>query len=214
MTAAASEAHFETADPAPFKVITGFDRSGRKEVWSWEIPKGLSWLYFFRPEGEVVGINQIQAEYVEQYGPGNYIPNVAVAFWSFRIMVGLGFLMVALGSAAVIAAWKGWPESWLPWMHWFMWIIPLPYLANTFGWILTETGRQPWVVQGLLLTENAISPNVPATSVMASLLVFSLIYTGIFGVTIRLLAKYAKAGPPRDAREIGPESSPASAAAS
>ncbi len=214
MTAAASEAHFETADPAPFKVIAGFDSTGKEEVWSWEIPKALSWLYFFQPEGEVVGIDDIQEEYVELYGPGDYIPNVAVSFWSFRIMVGIGFLLVGLGAVAVWVDRKEYPEKSLKWLRWLVWAIPLPYLANTFGWILTEVGRQPWVVQGLLLTSDAVSPNVPASSVWTSMALFGLIYSVILGITIALIMKYAKAGPAsiESKKSIDQESSAAAAA--
>lgn len=194
MAAAASEAHYETADPAPFSIIALFDRTGKQETWSLQIPNMLSMLYFFKPEGEVPGINQIQAEYVAEYGPGDYVPNVALAFWTFRIMVGMGLLMIGAGALAIYIAIKGWPEKRLRWLKWLVWVIPLPYIANTTGWILTETGRQPWVVHGLLRTENASSANVGAGTMLFSLIAFTLIYAVLMAVDIYLLSKYARLG--------------------
>jgi cytochrome d ubiquinol oxidase subunit I len=195
MAAAASEALWDTADPAPFTVVAIFDATGKQEIWSLKIPKALSLLYFFRTEGEVPGINQIQAEYEAIYGPGDYVPLVALTFWMFRIMVGLGLLMIALGAYALFMALRNWPQKWTRWLKWIVWVIPLPYLANTAGWLLTETGRQPWIVHGLFKTENAVSPNLSVGMVLFSLIGFVLIYALLMGVDIYLLVRYSKAGP-------------------
>ena len=96
MAAAASEAHYETADPADFSLVALFDSTGKNEVWNLRIPKMLSWLYYFRFSGEVEGIDNIQAQYEQQYGPGDYVPLVALTYWTFRIMVGVGTLMVGV----------------------------------------------------------------------------------------------------------------------
>jgi cytochrome d ubiquinol oxidase subunit I len=82
-----------------------------------------------------------------------------------------------------------------------VWVIPLPYLANTAGWILTETGRQPWIVHELLKTENAVSPNLGVGTVLISLIGFVLIYAVLMAVDVYLLAKYAKAGPDTETQE-------------
>jgi cytochrome d ubiquinol oxidase subunit I len=194
MAAAASEAHYETADPAPFSIIALFDSTGKKETWSLQLPNMLSMLYYFKPEGEVPGINQIQAEYVAKYGPGDYVPLVALTFWTFRIMVGMGLLLIAAGTLATYISMKGWPEKWVRWLKWLVWVIPLPYLANTTGWILTETGRQPWIVHGLLRTEDAMSVNIGAGTVLFTLIAFTLIYAALMAVDIYLLSKYARSG--------------------
>jgi len=194
MAAAASEAHYETADPADFHVIAGIDQEGRRTTWSITIPKALSFLYFFRWEGEVEGLNQVQARYEELYGPGNYIPNIPIAFWSFRIMVGVGVLMVLLTAGALFIHWKKYPDKWIKRSGWLVWIILLPYLANTTGWILTETGRQPWVVHGLMLTKDAVSPILTPATVLISLIGFALIYAVLMAVDLFLLFKYAKQG--------------------
>ena len=194
MAAAASEAHYETANPADFHLIAGIDQEGRKTTWSVTIPKALSFLYFFKWEGEVEGINQVQAQYEQLYGPGNYIPNIPLAFWTFRVMVGAGLLMVALSLGALFIAWKKYPEKWIKRSGWLVWIILLPYGANTTGWLLTETGRQPWVVHGLMQTRDAVSPNLPPATVLISLIGFVLIYGVLMVIDLYLLVKFAKKG--------------------
>lgn len=194
MAAAASEAHYETADPADFHLIAGIDQEGRKTTWSITIPKALSFLYFFKWEGEVEGLNQVQAQYEQLYGPGNYIPNIPIAFWTFRVMVGAGLLMVLLSLGALIIAWKKYPEKWIRRSGWLVWIIFLPYVANTTGWLLTETGRQPWVVHGLMQTKDAVSPNLTPATVLISLIGFVLIYAALMVIDLYLLVKFAKKG--------------------
>jgi cytochrome d ubiquinol oxidase subunit I len=203
MAAAASEALWETADPAPFSVVALFDSTGRREIWSLQVPKALSLLYYLKPEGQVQGILDLQAEYVARYGPGNYVPLVALDFWMFRFMVGLGFLMVALAGCALALSLTRQRERWSRWLGRMVWVIALPYLGNTFGWILTETARQPWLVHGLLKTENAASPNLGAGTVLLSLIAFALTYALLMAADIYLLVKTAKAGP--QSLEIGLE---------
>jgi len=194
MAAAASEALWETDDPAPFSIVAIFDSTGKKEIWGLKIPTALSLLYYLKPEGEVRGINQLQEEYVTRYGPGDYIPQVALTFWTFRIMVGVGFLMIALAALALFVTFKRWPMKWTRWLKWAVWVVPLPYIANSTGWILTESARQPWIVHGLLKTEDAVSPLSPGL-VLMSLIGFGLIYGILMVVDGYLLVKFAKAGP-------------------
>jgi cytochrome d ubiquinol oxidase subunit I len=195
MAAAASEAHYETADPADFSVVAWFDSTGKEVVWDLRIPKVLSWLYYFRFSGEVEGIDNLQEQYVEQYGPGDYIPLVVLPYWTFRIMVGVGMLMVLITLLALYLPWKKWPDKWNRWLKWGVWVLFLPYIANTAGWILTETGRQPWIVHGLLRTTDGVSPHSPGL-VLMTLVGFVVIYAVLMGFDIYLLAKYAKAGLP------------------
>jgi cytochrome d ubiquinol oxidase subunit I len=120
---------------------------------------------------------------------------VALDFWMFRIMVGVGFLMVALAAVALYLPLRKWPDKWTRRLRWMVWAIPLPYIANTSGWILTETARQPWIVTGLLRTENAVSPNLTAGLVLFSLVGFALLYAALMVADVYLLLKFAKAGP-------------------
>lgn len=194
MAAAASEAHFETQNPADFSVIAGFDATGKKMTWSLKIPKVLSLLYYLKPSGEVRGINDIQAEYVQKYGPGDYIPLVALDFWTFRIMVGLGFLMALITLVMWIYSAKKFPQK----GNWMLKLLPIaiffPYLANTTGWILTETARQPWTVTGLMLTKNSVSPNLTVTTIWISLVGFVVVYGVLMVIDLYLLIKNAKKG--------------------
>jgi cytochrome d ubiquinol oxidase subunit I len=195
MAAAATEALYDTDDPAPFSVIAIFDSSGKKEIWSLRVPYVLSFLYYNQPAGEVRGINDLQKDFVRKNGPGNYVPSVALTFWMFRIMVGVGLLMVAVAAFAGFLAWKKWPDKWIKYLKWMVWVIPLPYISNTSGWILTEAARQPWIVHGLLRTQNAMSPNLTAGMVSFTLFGFALTYTILMFVDIYLLRTYASAGP-------------------
>jgi cytochrome d ubiquinol oxidase subunit I len=199
MAAAASEGLMNTADPAPFSVVALFDSTGKKVVWSLDVPAGLSMLYYWSPSGKVDGINQVQAAYAAEYGPGDYSPLVALDYWMFRIMVGLGFLMIALTAIAIYLGFRIPSGRWPRWMRWTAWGILLPYAANTTGWILTENGRQPWIIHGLLKTENAVSPNLVPGMVIASLLLFVGFYSVLLAVDIYLLARSAKQGLPAEA---------------
>jgi cytochrome d ubiquinol oxidase subunit I len=167
------------------------------------VPALLSVLAYNRPSGEVKGINNLQAEYEKQYGPGNYVPFVVMTYWSFRAMVGAGLLMVLLALYALYLVLSGrsapkWYLRWLPLA------IVLPYLANTAGWILTEMGRQPWIVFGLLKTEQAVSPGVAGGMVLVSLLLFTIVYGVLMAADVYLLAKYAKADPSQVAADAVP----------
>ncbi len=194
MAAAASEAHFETQDPADFSLIAGFTPDGKDITWNITIPKAMSFLYYFKFTGEVEGINDIQAQYEAKYGAGDYVPLVALTYWTFRIMVALGFLMALATFVMLIFAYKKFPQK----GNWLLKFLPLfiflPYIANTAGWILTETARQPWVVTGLILTKDAISPNLTPGTVLISLIGFVVVYAVLMAFDLHLLVKNAKKG--------------------
>ena len=198
MKMAATEALWETESPASFSLISIIDEQNQRDVFSIRIPGVLSMLYFFRPEGEVPGIKNLQAAYVQKYGPGNYVPPVNVLYWSFRSMVGAGFLMVFLALVSLFLVWKKRLEL----TRWFLagltWALFLPYIANTGGWLMTELGRQPWVVYGLMKTEAAASPTVTGGMVLFSLVTFTLLYGVLMVADIYLLTKYAKADPSQE----------------
>jgi len=194
MKMAAAEALFQSEDPAGLSLITITDLSQRKEIFSFRIPGFLSFLAYNRFSGEVKGIHDLQSELSQKYGEDNYIPPVIVTYWSFRTMVGSGFLMAALALLAVFIAYKKSfiPKPWI-WKV-FLWAIALPYLANTTGWLMTELGRAPWVVYGLMKIRDAVSPTVGAGSMLISLIGFGVIYALLMAADIYLLQKFAKAG--------------------
>jgi cytochrome d ubiquinol oxidase subunit I len=144
--------------------------------------------------GQVQGINNLQAEYQERYGPGDYIPPVAVVYWTFRIMVGAGFLMLVLAAYALFLVMGEAFDQRQVALTAFVWAIGLPYLANSAGWIMTEIGRAPWAVFGLMKIENAVSPTVSIGMLAASLLGFTLVYGLLMAADVFLLAKFARAG--------------------
>ena len=120
----------------------------------------LSILSFNKFSGQVQGMHEIQEHYEEKYGPGNYIPPVKTVFYSFRIMVLTGTIMVLVGLYGWFLSRKNRLEQ-RPWfMKLMVFAISLPFIANSFGWLMTEMGRQPWVVFGVMKTEDAVSPNV------------------------------------------------------
>jgi cytochrome bd ubiquinol oxidase subunit I len=194
MKFAAAEALWETEDPASLSILTIGDLTLRREVFSIRIPRLLSLLSYNQIDGEVLGMYDIQAEYEQLYGPGNYLPPVAITYWSFRAMVGTGVLLLGLSLFALFLVMGEVYDKRTKSMRIFLWAIPLPYLANTSGWILTEVGRYPWVVHGLMRIEDGISPYVPATTILTSLVIFTLVYAALIVADIYLLTKYAKAG--------------------
>ncbi|KAA3644732.1 MAG: cytochrome ubiquinol oxidase subunit I [Chloroflexi bacterium] len=195
MKMAAAEALWQDEDPASFSILTIGDLTQRRDVFSIRLPRLLSLLSYNQLDGEVRGIHSLQAEYEETYGPGNYIPPVAITYWSFRAMVGAGFVMLALGAYALYMLLGNMQDISPRMMRLFVWAIFLPYIANSTGWLLAEVGRAPWAVQGLLLIEDSISPNVGAGALLTSLIGYVLLYGVLLVADVYLLRKYALAGP-------------------
>jgi cytochrome d ubiquinol oxidase subunit I len=196
MKMAAAEALYESEQPAPFSVFTVGTLDGSRPVWSVEIPGLLSFLGTGSFDGPVEGINDLQAEYEQTYGPGDYKPNIPLTYWTFRLMIGLG------AAAALLALWVLWAtrRGRTPTSRWLVRALPLlpllPLVANSTGWIFTEMGRQPWVVFGQMKTAAANSPNVGVTELVTSLVVFTLLYGVLAVIEVKLLLKYARAGLP------------------
>jgi len=146
--------------------------------------------------GEVQGINDLQDEYVERYGPGDYVPPVAISYWTFRIMVGAGFVMLALALYGLWVASKNRTTESSLYLKLMLWAISLPFIANSTGWIFTEVARQPWIVFGLQKTADGVSPTVGAGMVLFSLIAYTLLYALLMVADVVLLRKYAVAGVP------------------
>ncbi len=198
MKMAAAEALYETAAPAPFSIFTIGTLDGSAPIYSLDIPHGLSLLATHTLDGQVQGINNLQAQYEKQYGPGSYKPNIPVAYWGFRLMIGVGMLAALWGVFALWAIRKGRnPRS-----KWFARIaltVPfLPLIANSAGWIFTEMGRQPWLVFGQLKTPAGVSPTSTSWIVGISLVVFTLLYGVLAVVEFGLIRRAVILGPPDD----------------
>ncbi len=195
MKLAAAEGLWDSEDPAALSFFQIGNEADRSSVINIKIPDLLSLLAYHTPNGQVLGINDLQAQYVQEYGPGDYVPPaIWLTYWSFRAMVGSGMLMFLLG---LIGLWftfrvhfregKG---RWL--LRAAVPAILLPYLANSTGWILTEVGRQPWIVQGLLTVDQAVSPNVSVEMLAISLIGFTVVYGALMVADIYLMQRFAR----------------------
>jgi cytochrome d ubiquinol oxidase subunit I len=194
MKMAAAEALWESQDPASMSIITIGNEPQLKDVFAIRVPYLLSILAYNQPTGEVQGIKELQQEYQVTYGPGDYIPPVAVSYWTFRFMVGAGFLMLGLGGWALAKVLRGTLASATRLLKILPLAIVLPYVANTTGWMFTEIARQPWIVFGLQRTQDAVSKSVTSGEVLTSLILFTLVYASLFGADAFLLLKFARQG--------------------
>jgi len=194
MKMAAAEALWESENPASMSLFTIGDESKLEDVFAIKIPGALSFLAYNSFSGEVKGIKNIQKEYEQIYGPGNYIPPVAVSYWSFRTMVGAGtamFLVIFLGWW--VAYKKDFEFS--PRVYKILLFgVSLPYIANATGWIFTEIGRQPWTVFGVLRIDQSVSKATSAAEVLISTIGFTLIYGALVFPTLYLWKKFIKQG--------------------
>jgi cytochrome bd ubiquinol oxidase subunit I len=192
---AAMEAVSHYEDPADLSLLTIQGRGGETNLVDIRIPYLLSIMLYNRPSGGVQGMSELQAEYEAKYGPGDYIPSILLTYWTFRAMVGIGIILLGVALIAVYIDMRGMHEKfgWL--IKILPWTIILPYLANTTGWILTESGREPWVVYGVLTLEQGVSTSVSSGMFLTSLIGFILVYGLLIVATLYLMFKYAKAGP-------------------
>jgi cytochrome bd ubiquinol oxidase subunit I len=207
MKMAAAEALCDTEEGAGLSLFAvGSINASCDEVKSITIPGLLSFMSENDPDATVQGVNDVQKAMVERYGAGDYVPNLPVTYWSFRLMIGLGLLTVGL---ALVGLWLT-RRGRVPGKGWYaklaVLLVVAPFAANSFGWIFTEMGRQPWVVVPnpdgpdavRMLTADGVSPSVGATSVAISLITFTLVYAALAAVELTLLIRYAKAGPAPD----------------
>ncbi len=225
MKMAAAEALWETKEPAPFSIFAvGNVNKGHNTV-ELSIPGVLSFLAHDNFTESVPGIHDTAKAEAEKYGgePDDYIPNIFVAFWGFRLMIGVGMTSFVAG---LIGLWTTRKKRWLApefrtgdeevprlmltkrtemstfftkW-SWRIGMLTMlfPIVGISFGWIFTEMGRQPWVVYGLMKTKDAVSPGVSTGEVITSMVIFTLLYGILAVVEARLLIKYVKAGPDLD----------------
>jgi cytochrome d ubiquinol oxidase subunit I len=198
MKMAATEALWESGDPASFSLFTLGDLRGEKEVFAIRIPKLLSFLAYNQLSGRVEGMNDLQERYTQEFGPGDYTPPPVIPYWSFRVMVGAGMLMAVLSLWALFMVMGDLMERRFTAMRIYGFAIALPYLANTTGWLLTEVGRFPWVVYGQVTLQQGVSPNVTAGMVWVSLIGYLLVYGALIVATVYLMAKHARTGAPKE----------------
>ncbi|MBE3573111.1 MAG: cytochrome ubiquinol oxidase subunit I [Moorella humiferrea] len=194
MKMAAAEALWDSADPAPLALVALVDEENQRNTFEIKIPALTSFLAYNSFQGEVKGLKDLQAAAEASYGPGNYIPPIAPVFWSFRLMVVAGLWLILLSLYSLYLSRRGRLEEKPLVLKALLWTIPVPYLANTAGWLMAEIGRYPWIVYGLQRVEAAISPGVSAPAILTTLVVFTLLYGVLAVADVYLLAKYARQG--------------------
>ena len=218
MKMAAAEALCESADGASFSILTIGDLSNSCEGVTHliEVPGLTSFLAAGDFTAPIKGVNELQEQYTELYGDGvDYVPNLAVTYWSFRLMIGLGVGSALLAAAALWFTRKGRVVD----RRWFALLglvaIPMPFLASSFGWIFTEMGRQPWVVapnpnpsgvDGVwMLTAQGVSPMVSPAMVIISMVSFTLLYAALAVIWGKLMFRYAAHGVADTEPDVSPD---------
>ena len=196
MKMAAAEGLWEdSGDPAAWTLFANIDVENRESTGRIDIPYLLSYLAYSEFSGKVEGMDTLEAKMIEQHGEGSYLPPVKTVFWSFRIMAGTGGVLIVI---AALALWFNYRKT-LEQKTWLLKLLVLsiliPYISNSFGWIMSEVGRQPWVVNGLMETATAVSPNVTANQILFSLIAFSTIYAILGAVMVWLFVRVIKRGP-------------------
>jgi cytochrome d ubiquinol oxidase subunit I len=187
---AAMEGLWETQRGAPLVLFGMPDQQEETTKYAIEIPSLSSLILTHDLDGEVKGLKE---------WPADERPPVALVFWSFRLMVGLGVLMIATGVIAMILYLRKrlFETRWF--QYWCMALTPSGFIAVLAGWFVTEVGRQPWIVHGLMRTSDATSP-VVGTSIAISLSAFIIVYGFVFGAGSFYILKLIGKGP-----EVEPE---------
>ncbi|GAB1822399.1 cytochrome ubiquinol oxidase subunit I [Herbidospora sp. RD11066] len=187
MKLAAAEGLRQDTAGAPFSPVPGV-----------EVPHLLSLLSAHDPNAVVQGIDDINARLAAQFGPGDYTPNLPVVYLSFRVMIVFGMATVGLAFLGLFLT-RGRGRRARPVPSWFARLcvlaLPLPIAAIISGWLLSEIGRQPWTVQGELLTAASVSPGVSLAEVAISLALFTVVYGVLAVAEVILLVRHIKAGP-------------------
>lgn len=199
---AAMEGNWETRPNVPLVLFALPNENTRSNDFALEIPSGASLILKHDPNGVVPGLNDFVAE------DGTRLhPPVAPVFWSFRVMVGTGFLMLLVSWASLFLIYRRGVDGLPPWT--LMGLVAMSFsgwLATLAGWYTTEIGRQPWLVQGVLSTADAVG-DVPAGMVLTTLIAYLLIYAALtltyIGVVFYLARRAALGQPPRRDARLG-----------
>ncbi|WP_295012979.1 cytochrome ubiquinol oxidase subunit I [uncultured Microbacterium sp.] len=212
MKMAAAEAMFNSScgADASFSLFSIGTPDGTGEIWSLRVPYLLAFLSTHDLNGCVEGINDLNAQYAQQFsstGLTDFAPVLWVTYWAFRWMIGLGMLHALIALVGLWITRKGAAKPPARWMwNIAIYSFPLSLGANIVGWVFTEMGRQPWIVFSLMTTKNGVSPGVSGVEVLISLIAFTAIYAALAVVEIGLIVKAAKKGP--DTTETHDEDAP------
>ncbi len=191
---AAIEGHWRNApgEGVPLTLLGWPDMERETTLYAVDVPRLGSLILTHSWSGQFPGLAEI---------PKADRPNATIVFWTFRTMVGLGVLMIALGAWAALARWRGTMYASRPLLRFAVAMGPAGVLAILAGWMTTEIGRQPWVVYGVMRTADAVSP-APAASLALSLALFVVVYVTVFGAGIGYMLAILRAGPAPSAGDV------------
>lgn len=183
---AALEGVYTTEEATPLWLFGWPDSAAGEVKYGIGVPGGLSFLVHRDFKTPVTGLDQF---------PEEDRPPVMIPFQSYHIMIGLGMYFIGITLFGLFMLWRGklFSSRWLMWI--FVLSVFLPYIANHLGWVAAEVGRQPWIVYGLLRTSDGVSKAVGAEAVLASLIMFTVVYALLFALYIYLFDKKIKGGP-------------------
>jgi cytochrome bd ubiquinol oxidase subunit I len=199
MKIAAAEAQWTTCQPCSFSLFQiGGGNDDHNPTQILEIPHLLSLLATNHWNGKVIGMTPLQNQYVAKYGPGYYVPNVFIQYWGMRVMAYLALVVTLVGLWGLWLSRRKKLAISRRFLWAAQWMVILPFLINTAGWLLTESGRQPWIVQGIMLTRNGLSPSVSTAELWISVLAFFVLYAGLGTIDLILMLRYSR-------RELAPE---------
>ncbi len=195
--AALFELTWETEESVPLYLVQIPHPEEERNTEFFGIPYLGSIMHSNDPHGTVVGIKEATADWTDEMVT-SYKSTMALTYFSFRIMAGLGGLFVLLGLVGGYLAIK---DSYTGnrWVNRaFLYLLPTPWIAITLGWIVAEVGRQPWIVHGLMLTKDAVSANVSAAHVAFSITTIFIFYILLLIIEAYILVKFIKKGPIED----------------
>jgi cytochrome d ubiquinol oxidase subunit I len=194
-TLAAMEGLFESQQGAPLAILGQPDVQKRRLDNPLEVPNMLSFLTYRQWRADVKGLSDFpQEEWPDQ---------IPLLYYSYHVMVGLGTIFIAVMGLSALLLWRGklYDSRWMLWM--LMLSVPLPYIANTAGWMTAELGRQPWLIYGLMRTVHGISPRVVAGNAMFTLIGFMGLYTVLGILWLFLVYREIELGPEPGTRPLG-----------
>jgi cytochrome d ubiquinol oxidase subunit I len=190
---AAYEALWETRDGAPFTVFGIPDEKNERTLLAVRVPKMLSLLVHFDPNGRVLGLNEF---------PKDERPPVFLPFAGYHVMILFGLIFIFMAFAGVWLHLKKKLTTSRGFLKLLLFAVPLPYLANETGWIAAEVGRQPWAVYKVLRTSEAVSAVVPAGNILLSVILFTVIYALIAAAGLGVILRTVRSGPGEDAAAV------------
>jgi cytochrome d ubiquinol oxidase subunit I len=182
---AAMEGNWERSSGVPLLLFAWPDQDAQTNHFEIAIPKLASYILTHDWNGELPGISEV---------PRAEQPPVWIVFWSFRVMVGIGLLMIAFGLAGLVLRRSGryWQTPWF--LHGMRWMSVTPFLAVLAGWVVTETGRAPWLIYGIMTHAQGLTPSLTGGMALFTLIGYILVYAVVFSAGLYYLMRVLQDG--------------------